>query len=133
MTSSYFSSPVFLSTTGWSRPTSVMEAASSSSACSSKVSRGWRGLGVIEPTATSARVVSRETVGVVLVLVSFHVKPRAGVLRPDRAGQRGDVAKERVDVALLGVVSGHPAHDRGGFVPHVEHPLPLQFGDVARL
>ena len=45
--------PAARTTTGWSRPTSLIESASSSSASSSKVRLGCRGLGVIAETGIS--------------------------------------------------------------------------------
>ena len=53
MMSSYRPGPAARTTTGWSRPTCLMDSASSSSASSSKVRLGCRGFGVIEETSIS--------------------------------------------------------------------------------
>src|ERR1700734_1560744 len=60
MTSSNLPSPSFLTTTGWSRPTSVMEAARSSSASSSKVRRDGADRDFLE---VGARDLAQPTVG----------------------------------------------------------------------
>ena len=55
MISSYDESPVRRTTTGWSSPISLTECTSSAMASSSKTWRGWRALGVIALTGSSAK------------------------------------------------------------------------------
>ena len=54
MTSSYRPGPAARTTTGCSRPTCLIDSASSSSASSSKIRLGCRGFGVIAETAISS-------------------------------------------------------------------------------
>ena len=51
--------PICLTSTGWSTPSSLIDAASEDMVSSSKLTRGWRGLGLMLPMGTSRRADDR--------------------------------------------------------------------------